>query len=144
LISISRLREVSASASSESMRTCRLRRRRSRARRRIGFRLVSRAMRCRMSTGSYAGALYGWPGWVFASACWGLRFRRLSMQRVPVDPRLSPEEREQVLAWLDESETAFLKAIDDVSAAQWKWKASPEQWSIGETAEHIVIAEAFL
>jgi hypothetical protein len=66
------------------------------------------------------------------------------VQRVPVDPCLSPEERKQVLKWLDESETAFLKAIDDVSAAQWKWKAAPEQWSIGETAEHVVIAEALL
>jgi len=61
-----------------------------------------------------------------------------------VDPCLSPEEHKQVLKWLDESETAFLKAIDDVSAAQWKWKPAPEQWSIGETAEHVVIAEALL
>ena len=66
------------------------------------------------------------------------------MQRVLVDPCLSPEERQQVLKWLDESEKAFLKAIDDVSAAQWKWKPSQEQWSIGETAEHVVIAEALL
>ena len=36
----------------------------------------------------------------------------------PVDPCLSPEERKQVLQWLDESEQEFLKAIDDVSTAQ--------------------------
>ena len=38
----------------------------------------------------------------------------------------------------------FLAAIDGVSDAQWKWKPAPERWSVGETAEHIVLAEALL
>jgi hypothetical protein len=57
---------------------------------------------------------------------------------------LGAEERTQVLTWLDESHKEFLAAIDRVSDAQWRWKPAPERWSVGETAEHIVLAEALL
>ena len=57
---------------------------------------------------------------------------------------LRAEERTQVLNWLDESHKEFLAAIDRVSDAQWRWKPAPERWSVGETAEHIVLAEALL
>src|SRR5580700_3957997 len=60
------------------------------------------------------------------------------------DPHLSAEERTQVLKWLNESHTEFFASIDGVSDAQWKWKPAPERWSVGETAEHIVLAEAML
>ncbi|SPF44407.1 conserved exported hypothetical protein [Candidatus Sulfopaludibacter sp. SbA4] len=60
------------------------------------------------------------------------------------DPHISAEERTQVLKWLDESHQEFFAAIDGVSDAQWKWKPAPERWSVGETAEHIVLAEALL
>jgi uncharacterized damage-inducible protein DinB len=50
----------------------------------------------------------------------------------------------QVLNWLDESHTEFLALIDGVSETQWNWKPAPERWSVGETAEHIVLAEALL
>jgi hypothetical protein len=63
---------------------------------------------------------------------------------VAADPRLSAEERTQLLKWLDESHKEFFAAIDGVSDAQWKWKPAPERWSVGETAEHIVLAEALL
>ena len=68
-------------------------------------------------------------------------------QSVPLrsaDPHISAEERTQVLTWLDESHKEFLAAIDGVSGAQWKWKPAPERWSVGETAEHIVLAEGLL
>jgi uncharacterized damage-inducible protein DinB len=65
-------------------------------------------------------------------------------QAVIVDSRMSAEERAQVLNWLDASHKEFLGAIEGVSAAQWKWKPGPDRWSVGETAEHIVIAEALL
>jgi hypothetical protein len=60
------------------------------------------------------------------------------------DAHLSAEERTQLLKWLDESQREFFAAIDGVSDAQWKWKPAPERWSVGETAEHIVLAEAML
>lgn len=57
---------------------------------------------------------------------------------------MTAQERTQTLAWLDESRKEFLAAIDGVSEVQWKWKPAPERWSVGETAEHVVLAEASL
>ena len=68
----------------------------------------------------------------------------LSMPLRAADPHISAEERPQLLKWLDESHKEFFAAIDGVSDAQWKWKPAPERWSVGETAEHIVLAEALL
>jgi hypothetical protein len=61
-----------------------------------------------------------------------------------VDPYVSTQERTQVVKWLGESRKEFFEAIGGVSDAQWKWKPAPERWSLGETAEHIVLAEALL
>ncbi len=58
------------------------------------------------------------------------------------DARMSPEERAKVIQWLEESHKEFLAAIDGVTEQQWKWKPAPERWSVGETAEHVVLAEA--
>jgi len=60
------------------------------------------------------------------------------------DAHMSVEERTKALNWLEESRKEFLAAIDGVSEEQWKWKPAPERWSVGETAEHIVLAEALL
>ena len=60
------------------------------------------------------------------------------------DPHMTAEERTQVLKWLDESHKEFFASIEGLSDAQWKWKPAPERWSVGETAEHIVLAEAML
>src|SRR5215471_13932309 len=68
----------------------------------------------------------------------------LSLPLRAADPHISTEERTQVLKWLDESHNEFFAAIDGVSDAQWKWKPAPERWSLGEIAEHIVLAEALL
>jgi hypothetical protein len=43
-----------------------------------------------------------------------------------------------------ESSQEFCAAIAGVSDDQWNWKPAPERWSVGETAEHIVLAEALL
>jgi hypothetical protein len=60
------------------------------------------------------------------------------------DAHITAEERTKVLNWLEESRKEFLAAIDGLSEEQWKWKPAPERWSVGETAEHIVLAEAGL
>src|ERR1044071_399974 len=60
------------------------------------------------------------------------------------DAHITSEERAKLLHWLEESRQEFLAAIDGVNAAQWKWKPAPERWSVAETAEHIVLAEAGL
>jgi uncharacterized damage-inducible protein DinB len=58
------------------------------------------------------------------------------------DARMTPEERTKVLNWLQESRKEFLAAIDGLTDQQWKWKPAPGRWSVGEVAEHIVLAEA--
>ena len=60
------------------------------------------------------------------------------------DAHMTAEERTKVLNWFEESRKEFLAAIDGVSEEQWKWKPTPERWSVGETAEHIVLAEEML
>ena len=60
------------------------------------------------------------------------------------DAHITAEDRMKVLNWLEESHQEFLAAIDGLSEEQWKWKPAPNRWSVGETAEHIVLAEALL
>jgi len=60
------------------------------------------------------------------------------------DAHMTAEERTKVMNWMEESRKEFLAAIDGVTAVQWKWKSAPERWSVGETTEHIVLAEAAL
>jgi hypothetical protein len=57
---------------------------------------------------------------------------------------VTPEERTTVLDYLAESRHAFLASIEDITAAQWTWRPAPDRWSVGETAEHIMLAEAFV
>jgi hypothetical protein len=57
---------------------------------------------------------------------------------------VSPTDRKALVDHLKRTEAAFLKSIDGVSDAQWKWKAAPDRWSVGETAEHITKAEDLL
>jgi hypothetical protein len=57
---------------------------------------------------------------------------------------MSAEERVQLERWLDQSHEAFLTAIDAVSTIQWTWKPAPGRWSIGEAAEHVILAEALM
>jgi hypothetical protein len=58
------------------------------------------------------------------------------------DATMTGQERSDALKWLEESRTEFLAAITGLSEQQWKWKPAPDRWSVGEVAEHIVLAEA--
>src|SRR3954462_13288865 len=49
-----------------------------------------------------------------------------------------------LLNYMKQTREDFLKSIKGLSEAQWKYKASPERWSIAETAEHITLTEDFL
>jgi hypothetical protein len=75
------------------------------------------------------------------------RIALLSLLCAPVfgaDAQMTAGERTKVMNWMEESRKEFLAAIDGVTEEQWKWKPAPERWSVGETAEHIVLAEALL
>ncbi|HEV2689945.1 MAG TPA: DinB family protein [Bryobacteraceae bacterium] len=60
------------------------------------------------------------------------------------DPALTPAERAHAIQLLQDSQKEFLSYVDGLSAAQWNWKSAPERWSVGETAEHILLAEGLL
>jgi hypothetical protein len=53
-------------------------------------------------------------------------------------------DRDKLVDHLKKTEAAFLKSIDGVSDAQWKWKSAPDRWSVAETAEHITKSEDML
>jgi hypothetical protein len=75
------------------------------------------------------------------------RIALLSLLGVPLfgaDAQMTAGERTKVMNWMEDSRKEFLTAIDGVTEEQWKWKPAPERWSVGETAEHIVLAEALL
>jgi hypothetical protein len=68
----------------------------------------------------------------------------LSAQPPAADARLSRDERAELVDLLHKSEQEFLQFVEGVSEQQWSFKAGPDRWSIGEVAEHIVLAEAML
>jgi hypothetical protein len=65
-----------------------------------------------------------------------------SIPVLAADAHMTKEERANALKWLEESRAEFLAAVDGVNEAQWKWRPAPDRWSVGEVAEHVVLAEA--
>lgn len=57
---------------------------------------------------------------------------------------MTAEQRAHVIHMLKESANQYLASIENLEPTQWKWKPAPDRWSIGETAEHIVHAEAVI
>ncbi|HWE52299.1 MAG TPA: DinB family protein [Bryobacteraceae bacterium] len=68
----------------------------------------------------------------------------LTLPALAADPRMTDAERAKLIGYLQDSQKQFLSYIEGVSEEQWKWKSAPDRWSVGETAEHIVLAESFL
>ncbi len=60
------------------------------------------------------------------------------------DPRISPQERSNLIGWLAQSRVEFLSMLDDVTDDQWTWKPDAGRWTLGSVAEHIVLSEALL
>lgn len=50
-------------------------------------------------------------------------------------------DRAAAVKYLEDTRQAFLKSIEGLSEAQWRFKAGPDRWSIAEVAEHIAISE---
>jgi hypothetical protein len=60
------------------------------------------------------------------------------------DPHMTAPERAQLIQDLKDGRKEFLDAVSGLSDEQWKWKPAPERWSVGEVAEHILLAEGSL
>jgi hypothetical protein len=61
----------------------------------------------------------------------GLRCQAEHLLRIP---QLNPD-------LLTQTQKDFLKSIDGLSEAQWKFKPAPDRWSVAEVAEHIALSE---
>jgi len=64
--------------------------------------------------------------------------------QTPPDSRMSRVERAELIDLLHKSEREFLEATEGLTDQQWSFKAGPDRWSIGEVAEHIVLAESMM
>ncbi|MGA9767522.1 MAG: DinB family protein [Blastocatellia bacterium] len=60
------------------------------------------------------------------------------------DPHMTPDERAKVVKLMLDTQKEYLDSLENLTDAQWKYKPSPFKWSVGEVAEHIVLAEAAL
>jgi hypothetical protein len=60
------------------------------------------------------------------------------------DANMTPQERANVIQLLNDSRKEMIDAVKDLTDEQWKWKPAPDRWSVGEVAEHIVLAEGSL
>ena len=54
------------------------------------------------------------------------------------------KERAHLIKLLQDSQKEYLSYVENVSEAQWSWKPRQDRWSVGETAEHILLAEGRL
>ena len=57
---------------------------------------------------------------------------------------MTDSERAELIRLLTQSQQDFLAAVDGVGATQWTYKPAPDRWSVGEVAEHIMLAEGSL
>jgi hypothetical protein len=60
----------------------------------------------------------------------------------PAATPLTPAEREAALKSLQATRDGFLKSIDGLSEKQWKFKPTPDRWSVAEVSEHIAVSES--
>lgn len=57
---------------------------------------------------------------------------------------LTADERAKAIKLLQESLDETIKAVEQLSDAQWNYKAAPDKWSVGQVSEHILKSEALL
>ena len=52
--------------------------------------------------------------------------------------KLNDQELEQARAFLEQTQNCIIGATKGLSEAQWRFKPSAEQWSVGENLHHVV------
>jgi DinB superfamily len=57
---------------------------------------------------------------------------------------MEPEERRVVLEELASSEARLLQLVEGLTQEQWRFRETPERWSIAENIEHCVVFERFI
>lgn len=64
--------------------------------------------------------------------------------QLPPNAFMTDEERAKVERLLLQSQKEYIEAIESLTDAQWSYKVSLFKWSVGQTAEHIMLTEAAL
>ena len=57
---------------------------------------------------------------------------------------MGEDERRLVLEQLASSEARLLELVDGLTAEQWRFRETPERWSIAENIEHCILLERFI
>lgn len=70
--------------------------------------------------------------------------KTFSLLMAAASPSMTARERAHVVQLLHHSQHEYFAYIEDINEAQWNWKAALDRWSVGQTAEHIVLAEVAL
>lgn len=60
------------------------------------------------------------------------------------DGKLTPEEKAKAIKALHDSQNELLSYIEKLSDQQWNFRPVLFKWTVGETAEHIALAEGLL
>ncbi len=60
------------------------------------------------------------------------------------DGKITAEERARAIKMLHDSENQFLGYVEKLTDEQWNFRPAPFKWTVGETAEHIALAEGLL
>jgi DinB superfamily len=55
--------------------------------------------------------------------------------------RMTHDQRAKVIKLLLDSQKEFLNAVEEINDAQWNFRPSPLEWSVGWVAEHIVLTQ---
>ncbi len=57
---------------------------------------------------------------------------------------LTRSERDYAMSQLHATRKMFLDALQGLTESQWRFKPSPDRWSIAECAEHVLLTEDFI
>jgi len=60
------------------------------------------------------------------------------------DGKITPEERAKAIKILNDAHNETLSYIVKLSDEQWNFRPAPFKWTVGETAEHIALADGLL
>ena len=85
-------------------------------------------------------AISGMLEWREGSIRMKLLLAILAASLLPAES-ISQGERDRAMSYLHATRKQFIDSLAGVSEAQWKWKPSPQVWSIAEVAEHIALSE---